>query len=132
MLASWRPRAMPVAKSRQGAERRGRLAEIAALWCLRLKGYRLLAHRYKSPMGEVDLIMRRGQVTAFIEVKRRFSSDASIESVTDFQARRISAAARSWMGRDAIAARQFCRFDIVAVSPYHWPQHIENAFYGDD
>jgi len=29
------------------------------------------------------------------------------------------------------AARQACRFDIVAVSPYHWPQHIENAFYGD-
>ncbi|MBC8038271.1 MAG: YraN family protein [Rhizobiales bacterium] len=117
---------------RTGAERRGRLAETAALWCLRLKGYRLLAHRYKSPMGEIDLIMRRGKVTAFIEVKRRFSTDASIESVTAMQARRISAAARSWMARDAIAARQFCRFDIVAVSPYHWPHHIENAFYGDD
>lgn len=121
-----------MAESRRGAERRGRLAEIAALWCLRFKGYRLLAHRYKSPVGEVDLIMRRGQVTAFIEVKRRFNADASIESVTAAQARRISAAARSWMGRDAIAARQFCRFDIVAVSPYHWPQHIENAFHGDD
>jgi putative endonuclease len=83
-------------------------------------------------MGEIDLIMRRGEVTAFIEVKRRFSADASVESVTAFQARRISAAARSWMGRDAIAARQFCRFDIVAVSPYQWPQHIENAFYGHD
>ncbi|HUR43503.1 MAG TPA: YraN family protein [Aestuariivirga sp.] len=121
-----------MAEPRRAAERRGRLAELAALWCLRFKGYRLLAHRYKSPMGEIDLIMRRGQVTAFIEVKRRRRVDASIESVTAFQARRISAAARSWMGRDAVAARQFCRFDIVAVSPYHWPRHIENAFYGDD
>jgi putative endonuclease len=132
MPASLRPRARLVVESRRRAERRGRLAEVAALWCLRLKGYRLLAHRYKSPVGEIDLIMRRGQVTAFIEVKRRFSTDASVESVTAFQARRISAAARSWMGRDQIAARQFCRFDIVAISPYHWPQHIENAFYGDD
>ncbi|MGH6820383.1 MAG: YraN family protein, partial [Methylocella sp.] len=71
-----------MARSRQHAERRGRLAEIAALWCLRFKGYRLLARRYKSPMGEIDLIMRRGQVTAFIEVKRRFSADASLISVT--------------------------------------------------
>ncbi|MGH6855257.1 MAG: YraN family protein [Aestuariivirga sp.] len=114
------------------AERSGRLAEIAALWCLRLKGYRLLARRYQAPSGEIDLIMRRGDVTAFIEVKRRWSADASIESVTAFQARRISSAARSWMGRDPIAARQACRFDIVAVCPYQWPRHIENAFYGDD
>jgi putative endonuclease len=121
-----------MADPRRNAERRGRLAELAALWWLRLKGYRLLAHRYRAPSGEVDLIMRRGDVTAFIEVKQRGSLDASVESVTDYQARRISAAARSWMGRDALAARQFCRFDIVAVSPYLWPRHIENAFYGDD
>lgn len=121
-----------MAEPRRGAERRGRLAEIAALWSLRLKGYRLLAHRYRSPMGEIDLIMRRGEVTAFIEVKQRATTEASLESVTPHQARRIAAAASSWMGRDPRAAKQFCRFDIVAVSPYHWPRHIENAFYGDD
>ena len=119
-------------RRRAKAERAGRLAELAALWSLRLKGYRLLAHRYKSPVGEIDLIMRRGGVTAFIEVKARANSDAAIGSVTPYQSKRIAAAARSWMGRDAKAARQFCRFDIVAVSPYHWPHHVENAFYGDD
>ncbi|HEY5598733.1 MAG TPA: YraN family protein [Kiloniellales bacterium] len=122
---------MPEAR-RERAERHGRWAELAALWSLRLKGYRLLAHRYKSPYGEIDLIMRRGSVTAFIEVKARRSADTAIDSVTAFQAKRIAAAARSWMGRDARAARNFCRFDIVAVSPYHWPRHVENAFYGDD
>jgi putative endonuclease len=122
---------MPDAR-RARAERHGRLAELAALWALRLKGYRLLAHRYKSPHGEIDLIMRRGQVTAFIEVKARHSADEAIDSVTPFQAKRIAAAARNWMSRDARAARDFCRFDIVAVSPYHWPRHLENAFYGDD
>ena len=117
--------------NRQQAEQSGRSSEWLALWFLRLKGYRLLAWRYKSPSGEIDLIMRRGDVTAFIEVKARATADKAIESVTAFPSKRISAAARSWMGRDRIAARQTCRFDIVAISPYHWPQHIENAFYGD-
>ncbi len=116
---------------RQKAERAGRFAEHAALWALRCKGYRLLAHRFKCPLGEVDLIMRRGEVTAFIEVKARTTRKAAIESVTAFQARRIAAAAGQWMARDPRAARQACRFDIVAVSPYQWPHHIENAFYGD-
>jgi putative endonuclease len=119
-------------RDRKTAETAGRSAELIALWYLRLKGYRLLAQRYKSHAGEVDLIMRRGDTTAFIEVKKRSTIDAAITSVTPFQSKRISAAARSFMGRDRKAASQFCRFDILAVSPYQWPRHIENAFYGDD
>ena len=113
------------------SERGGRLSEHAALWALRLKGYRLLAHRYKCPLGEIDLIMRRGRTTAFIEVKARGTADAAVIAVTAWQSKRIAAAARLWMARDRQANEGFCRFDIVAVSPYHWPRHIENAFYGD-
>jgi putative endonuclease len=119
-------------RSREESERRGRLAESLALWSLRLKGYRLLARRYKSPQGEVDLIMRKGDVTAFIEVKARESENLALESVTERQARRISAAARFWMARDRKANLGICRFDIVTVRPYHWPQHIENAFFGTE
>lgn len=121
-----------MARDRKKSETAGRMAEIMALWYLRLKGYRLLVHRYKSHAGEVDLIMRKGDTTAFIEVKNRATIDGAITSVTTYQSKRISAAARSFMGRDRKAHRQFCRFDIVAISPYHWPRHIENAFYGDD
>lgn len=117
--------------TRKKAEQAGRWAENAALWALRLKGYRLLAHRFKSSLGEIDLIMRKGNVTAFIEVKARATRDAAIESVTSHQSRRIVAAAGLWMARDPKAAAQACRFDIVAVTPYQWPHHIENAFYGD-
>ena len=120
-----------MARDRRKSEEAGRTAELVALWYLRLKGWRLLAHRYKSHAGEVDLIMRRGGVTAFIEVKARKSLDGAIESVSPRQARRISAAARGFLAQDRTAAMQACRFDIVAVSPYHWPQHIENAFEGD-
>ena len=121
-----------MARSRAKSEVAGRTAEIAALWFLRLKGYRLLVHRYKSHAGEIDLIMRKGDTTAFIEVKARHTIDAAITAVTPYQSKRISAAARIFMARDRQASQQFCRFDIVAVSPYHWPKHIENAFYGDE
>jgi len=126
---------MPVSsrsKTRQRNERRGRWAEGLAVLALRLKGYRLLARRFKSGPGEVDLIMRRGDVTAFIEVKVRETADLAIEAVTDFQTRRIAAAARLWMAKDRKAALGICRFDIVAVSPYQWPKHIPNAFIVED
>lgn len=113
------------------AERKGRLAETAALWALRFKGYRLLAKRFKTPLGEVDLVMRRGATTVFVEVKARISAAQALDSVTIRQAKRIAAAARLWAARDPRAQRGFCRFDIVAVSPYHWPRHIENAFPGE-
>ncbi len=72
--------------------------------------------------------MRKGETTAFIEVKARATLDGAVESVSPRQARRISAAARSFLGQDRKAHMQACRFDIVAVSPYHWPRHIANAF----
>ena len=119
-------------KRKRRHERRGRWAEALALASLRLRGYRLLARRFRSGPGEVDLIMRRGEVTAFIEVKVRSTADLAVEAVTGYQSRRIAAAARIWMARDPKAAFGVCRFDIVAVSPYRWPRHIPNAFTAED
>jgi putative endonuclease len=118
-------------RSRQEAERHGHLAETIALWFLRFKGYRLLARRYQSPAGEVDLIMRRGQTTVFVEVKARATLDDAVISVTNYQSKRISGAAAFFTSRDPKAAQGFCRFDIVAVPSYLWPSHIENAFEGN-
>jgi putative endonuclease len=119
-------------KTKRRNERRGRFAEGLALASLRLKGWRLLARRFKSGPGEVDLIMRRGEVTAFIEVKVRLTPDLAVEAVTQYQSRRIAAAARVWMARDPKAMLGICRFDIVTVSPYQWPKHIPNAFIVED
>lgn len=116
---------------RQQAERRGHVAETVALWFLRLKGYRLLARRFKCGVGEIDLVMRKGGTTAFIEVKARSAHDDAVIAVTSKQSKRISAAAAAWMARDARAAASHCRFDIVTVSSNLRPRHIENAFYGD-
>jgi putative endonuclease len=118
-------------KARQAAEKRGHRAETVALWFLRCKGYRLLARRFKSHAGEIDLVMRKGETTAFIEVKQRRSVDDAVIAVSVSQSRRIAAAAALWMARDPKAAGGFCRFDIVAVSPNLWPSHIPNAFSGE-
>ncbi|MFO0994821.1 MAG: YraN family protein [Hyphomicrobiales bacterium] len=113
---------------RQRAERHGHWAEAMAIAALSLKGYRLLARRFKTPHGEIDLIMRRGRATIFVEVKQRGDLDAALISVSPAQMRRISAASRFWVARDPRALQGDCRFDIVGVSPYRWPRHITNAF----
>ena len=115
---------------RQKAEKRGRHAETVAEIYLRLKGYKLLARRFKSHTGEIDLIMRKGKTTAFIEVKARATHDEAITSVTITQSRRIAAAAAHWMTQDSAANNGPCRFDIVAVNSTLIPSHIENAFDG--
>ena len=119
-----------MARDRKAAENKGRVAEVVAITLLMAKGYALLKRRYKSPSGEVDLIMRRGDVTAFIEVKARASHDEAVESVTAYQSRRIANAAAHWMAQDEVANSGTCRFDIVAVNSTLVPTHIENAFDG--
>ena len=64
--------------ARQRAERRGRTGETVAAFWLRLKGYRILATRLRTPVGEIDLIASQGRITAFVEVKAR----AALSAVT--------------------------------------------------
>jgi putative endonuclease len=117
-------------RNREEAEKHGHRAEVIALWFLRFKGYRLLQQRFKTPMGEVDLIMRRGDTTVYVEVKARKTVDECVEAVSPYQIRRISQAAALYASRDATAARGFTRFDIVAIPSTLWPTHIQNAFEG--
>jgi putative endonuclease len=120
-----------VKRTRHAAHTHGHRAETIALWYLRLKGYRLLAQRYKTPLGEIDLIMHKRQTTIFIEVKARATVDSALLAVTPQQSRRISAAASYFTAHHANPAMSFQRFDIVAVPSYLWPTHIKNAFDGN-
>ncbi len=125
-------KARDTSRKRQQAERRGHTAEARAALMLRLKGYRVLDRRWKSPAGEIDLVVRKGSVIAFVEVKARASTDEAVASVSPHQRRRIVTAAHHWLGENPAASDCDCRFDIVLVTPYQWPLHLANAFAADD
>jgi putative endonuclease len=116
---------------RRAAERRGRRAEFVAVCLLRLKGYRLLARRYRTPVGEIDLIARRAGTIAFVEVKSRPTFDAAAESVTPLGRQRIARAASLWLARHPAAAALTLRFDAVLVAPNRWPRHLAGVFDAD-
>ncbi|MEJ0097997.1 MAG: YraN family protein [Bauldia sp.] len=116
---------------RRDAERRGRRAEAVALWLLRLKGYRLVARRYKTSVGEIDLIVRRGRTIAFVEVKSRPTMAEATEAATPAGRRRIARAASLWLARNPKAAEATLRFDVVLLAPGHWPRHLSGVFDAD-
>lgn len=113
---------------RRAAERRGKTAELLCLWHLRLKGYRILARRYKTPAGEIDLIVRRGSTIAAIEVKARADFDAATEAVTRRQQRRITRAVAHFLGGRPDLAMLAARFDVMLVAPRRWPRHLIDAW----
>jgi putative endonuclease len=122
---------MTFADKRREAERRGRRAETLAAWLLRLKGYRVLARRYRTPAGEIDLIVRRGRAVAFVEVKERADEVAALEAVTPAARRRIANAAALWVSRHPAAAALDLRFDMVLACPGRLPRHIPSVFDSD-
>lgn len=114
--------------SRQRRERQGRLAERLAELLLRLKGYRVQARRYSSPVGEIDLVARRGDLLIFVEVKRRPAVAMALEAVRPRQQARIARAARHFLQQRPGLAGCLCRFDVVAVVPWRWPVHREDVW----
>lgn len=110
------------------AERRGRWSEYVAAVALLVKGYRILAMRYRTKAGEVDIIARRADLIAFVEVKARGDVLDGVNAVTFTAQRRISSAAEHWICRQSDAAKLSWRYDIVVVRPWRWPTHLKSAF----
>lgn len=119
------------AEGRRRAWRFGWLAEGLCALLLRLKGYRVLARRWRSGGGEIDLIARRGRVLVFVEVKARRDPGAAAEAVAPRQRRRIVQAARAFVARHPAAAGLDWRFDAVLVTPWGPPCHIVDAWRPD-
>ncbi|SDG29846.1 putative endonuclease [Limimonas halophila] len=107
---------------------KGWRAETLAAWWLRLKGYRILARRHATPVGEIDLIARRGRCLAFVEVKARPDSATARHAIAPRQRRRIARAAEAYLQRRPELHGHDLRFDAVLVVPGRWPQHLPNAF----
>src|SRR5215475_5222440 len=113
---------------RQAAFRFGISAESRAAAFLIAKGFRILARRWRSPVGEIDIVARRRHLLVFVEVKARASLEDAAESVNQRQRRRIAAAAEVWLATNPDVTITDCRFDAILVAPASIPRHIPAAF----
>ena len=114
---------------RQRAERGGRRAERVAAWWLRLRGWHILAMRARTPVGEVDLVARRGKVLAFIEVKARASAAQAELALDDYRLRRVVRAAEALVPRYSRAG-DIVRVDAMFIIPWRLPRHMKNISMG--
>ena len=115
--------------TRQRAERGGRRAErLAALW-LQLKGWKVLGRRVRTPVGEVDLVVRRGRIVAFVEVKARATVEDVGFALDDYRLRRVAAAAEALAPRYARPGDDV-RIDAMFLVPRRLPRHLTNVWHG--
>ena len=113
--------------NRAAAEARGRKAERRAAWWLRLHGWRILGERLRVPVGEVDLVARRGRTVAFIEVKWRDRAADLDLAIDQYRLRRVAAAAEMLAPRCA-GPRDDSRIDVMLLAPRRLPRHLVHVW----
>lgn len=112
---------------RQKRQRRGRLSELVAAALLIAKGYRVLARRYATSSGEIDLIACRRRRLVFVEVKRRPTLGDCEASILPRQRQRIRRAADLWLARHPGYRNHDIAFDAVFLTARGWPMHRPDA-----
>src|SRR5271155_318631 len=115
-------------RERVAAFRLGLSAESRAAVFLIAKAYRIVARRWKTPFGEIDIVARRRRTLVFVEVKARENFDAAAEAVTARGKERIIGAAEFWLASHPADANSDIRFDVILIVPGKLPRHIANAF----
>jgi putative endonuclease len=116
------------APARRRARGLGLEAEFFARLYLRATGWRILAQSYAASGGEIDIVARRRDMVAFVEVKARATRDGALLAIDGPKQRRISRAARHWLARNH--AHQGCNFrgDALLVTPWRLPERVPGAF----
>ena len=106
----------------------GLSAEYKAAALLMAKGYHVLAKRFRTPHGEIDIIARKRSLLAFVEVKARATLDDAAYAVTPRQQQRIINAAQGWLAAHPEHAEFELRFDAILIAPRSLPRHLMAAF----
>ncbi|MDP9196082.1 MAG: YraN family protein [Pseudomonadota bacterium] len=108
---------------------RGHVSETLCRWALRLKGWRILASRWRTPLGEIDLVARRGNILVMVEVKARPSRVMALEAIHPVQQQRLARAAQVFLAAHPHLADLPVRFDAMLVVPRRWPCHVPDAWH---
>ena len=119
-------------RAARGAEARrsGRRGEVWAVMWLMARGYRILGFRLKTPLCEIDLVAKRGDVLAVVEVKRRARLEAALEAVSFDQRDRLRRAGAQLAANRPALKGCTVRLDLMALAPGRLPQHIPDAWRG--
>jgi putative endonuclease len=123
-------RSAPASPERIGRYRRGWVSEWFAAGAMMAKGYRILARRFRTPYGEIDIIAVRGRRLSFVEVKRRATRGEGEAAITPRQAGRIARAAEFWVSRNPAYREHEQGLDVVLVTPGRLPAHVPDALQG--
>lgn len=118
----------PKSPRRLQAELFGRRGEDIAAWYLRSKLYRVVEKRFKTPVGELDLVVQRLGVTVFVEVKTRQRREDEFDALVHVNRGRIVRAAKYYLTRNPSLFEQPMRFDVIFLAPFSWPRHVKDAF----
>jgi putative endonuclease len=94
-----------------------------------MKGWRILARRARTPVGEVDLVARKGRMVAFVEVKARATAAEADFALDDYRLRRVAAAAEALAPR-FVRPGDDLRIDAIFIVPWRLPRHLENVWHG--
>jgi putative endonuclease len=121
---------MMVRPTRRASYRTGVWAEIKAAIYLICCGYRILKWRYKTPVGEIDLIARRGRILAFVEVKARRTQEGGLDAVSMTSWQRIARAAERFdqAERPQTGKTLYWRYDLMVVRPWRLPYHQRDTY----
>ncbi len=112
----------------------GLSAEDIAVKLLRLKGYDILARRYRNAFGEIDVLAMKSGVLAVVEVKARGSFRDCLESMTPAKQQRLIRAASSLLAYPGKFAGRIdaqtvtIRFDLIMIVPWRLPRHVKDAW----
>lgn len=123
-------RKKPEGRQQRGrkARQRGLLAESLAVAYLRLKGYRVLERNWRSKLGEIDILVRKGNVLALVEVKTRADRDLASGAVLAPQRQRLMRALGHYLKIRPELAGFDLRCDVIALGRLGWPIHVMDAW----
>jgi putative endonuclease len=108
-------------------ESKGYYGEFLAILLLKIKRYKILARRYKTSLGEIDIIASKNNTLVFVEVKARKTVEKCYIAISDKQLQRIQRASGIFINRNRNFQQYFIRFDVILVSDWKWPIHIQNV-----
>lgn len=117
-----------VKQTRRKAYARGHKGEALAAFFLALKGYKILQKRYKTTVGEIDLIAQQGERLVFVEVKTRPDFETGAEAITARQKKRVIRAAQYFIASHPGMAQWPMRFDVILYIPPLKLHHIRDAW----